>query len=106
MFVMGNVLQGVATILDTVLWLYMWVIIARALISLGESRPLESDCPVFGTGDRAGIGSDSALGRMEDGHRSVTDHRHSDHRFFADCTGEDDQRPRASDELSCSRGTS
>ena len=31
MFVMGNVLQGVATVLDTVLWLYMWVIIARAL---------------------------------------------------------------------------
>ena len=39
MFVMGNVLQGVATILDTVLWLYMWVIIARALISWVNSDP-------------------------------------------------------------------
>ena len=39
MFVMGNVLQGVATILDTVLWLYMWVIIARALISWVNPDP-------------------------------------------------------------------
>ncbi len=33
MFVVGNVLSAVATILDYMLWLYMWVIIARALIS-------------------------------------------------------------------------
>ena len=33
MFVAGNVLSAVATILAYVLWLYMWVIIARALIS-------------------------------------------------------------------------
>jgi len=39
MFVMGNVLQGGATILDTVLWLYMWVIIARALISWVNPDP-------------------------------------------------------------------
>lgn len=39
MFVMGNVLQGVATILDTILWLYMWVIIARALISWVNPDP-------------------------------------------------------------------
>lgn len=39
MFVMGNVLQGAATVLDTVLWLYMWVIIARALISWVNPDP-------------------------------------------------------------------
>ncbi len=39
MFVMGNILQGFATILDTVLWLYMWVIIARALISWVNPDP-------------------------------------------------------------------
>lgn len=39
MFVMGNVLQGLATILDTVLWLYMWVVIARALISWVNPDP-------------------------------------------------------------------
>jgi len=39
MFVMSNVLQGVATVLDTVLWLYMWVIIARALISWVNPDP-------------------------------------------------------------------
>ena len=39
MFVMGNVLQGIATVLDTVLWLYMWVIIARALISWVNPDP-------------------------------------------------------------------
>ena len=33
MFLMSNVLQALATVLDTALWLYMWVIIARALIS-------------------------------------------------------------------------
>ncbi|MGH7204620.1 MAG: YggT family protein [Nitrospiraceae bacterium] len=33
MFLAGNVLQGLATVADYVLWLYMWVIIARALIS-------------------------------------------------------------------------
>ena len=39
MFVVGNVLQGVATVLDTLLWLYMWVIIARALISWVNPDP-------------------------------------------------------------------
>jgi YggT family protein len=39
MFVMGNVLQAVATVLDTALWLYMWVIIARALISWVNPDP-------------------------------------------------------------------
>ncbi|HEY6085999.1 MAG TPA: YggT family protein [Nitrospira sp.] len=39
MFVGGNILQGFATILDTVLWLYMWVIIARALISWVNPDP-------------------------------------------------------------------
>lgn len=39
MFLMSNVLQGLATVLDTVLWLYMWVIIARALISWVNPDP-------------------------------------------------------------------
>jgi YggT family protein len=39
MFVAGNVLQGLATILDYVLWLYMWIIIARALISWVNPDP-------------------------------------------------------------------
>ena len=39
MLVMSNVLQGLATVLDTVLWLYMWVIIARALISWVNPDP-------------------------------------------------------------------
>lgn len=39
MFVFGNVLQGFATVLDTVLWVYMWVIIARALISWVNPDP-------------------------------------------------------------------
>ncbi|MGQ0809704.1 MAG: YggT family protein [Nitrospiraceae bacterium] len=39
MFVMGNVLQAAATIVDYVLWLYMWVIIARALISWVNPDP-------------------------------------------------------------------
>lgn len=39
MFVAGNVLQAIAIILDYVLWLYMWVIIARALISWVNPDP-------------------------------------------------------------------
>ncbi|WP_173048957.1 YggT family protein [Nitrospira sp. KM1] len=39
MFIGGNILQGFATVLDTVLWLYMWIIIARALISWVNPDP-------------------------------------------------------------------
>lgn len=39
MFLMGNVLEGLATVADYVLWLYMWVIIARALISWVNPDP-------------------------------------------------------------------
>lgn len=39
MFVAGNALSAVASILDYVLWLYMWVIIARALISWVNPDP-------------------------------------------------------------------
>lgn len=39
MFVVGNVLLGFATVLDYALWFYMWVIIARALISWVSPDP-------------------------------------------------------------------
>jgi len=39
MFIAGNILEGIATILDTVLWLYMWVIIIRALVSWVNPDP-------------------------------------------------------------------
>ncbi len=39
MFVAGNALTAVATILDYVLSLYMWVVIARALISWVNPDP-------------------------------------------------------------------
>jgi YggT family protein len=39
MFVGGNVLEGVARVLDIVLTLYMWVIIARALVSWVNPDP-------------------------------------------------------------------
>ncbi|ALA57068.1 YggT family protein [Nitrospira moscoviensis] len=39
MFVAGNVLLGVATVLDYALWFYMWIIIARALISWVNPDP-------------------------------------------------------------------
>ncbi len=39
MFIAGNVLEGIATILDTVLWIYMWVIIIRSLISWVNPDP-------------------------------------------------------------------
>jgi YggT family protein len=39
MFVVGNVLLAAATIVDYVLWIYMWIIIARALISWVNPDP-------------------------------------------------------------------
>jgi YggT family protein len=39
MFIAGNVLQGLARVFDLVLTLYMWVIIARALISWVNPDP-------------------------------------------------------------------
>ena len=39
MFVAGNALTAVATILDYVLWLYMWGIIALALLSWVNPDP-------------------------------------------------------------------
>ena len=39
MFVVGNILQGLAYVLDTVLFLYMWLIIIRALISWVNPDP-------------------------------------------------------------------
>lgn len=39
MFVVGNVLMGVATVIDYALWFYMWIIIARALISWVNPDP-------------------------------------------------------------------
>ena len=39
MFVMGNVLLGVATVLDYALTFYTWIVIARALISWVNPDP-------------------------------------------------------------------
>ena len=39
MFIAGNVLEAIATILDTILWLYMWIIIIRVLISWVNPDP-------------------------------------------------------------------
>lgn len=39
MFVAGNVLQGLARVLEVVLTLYMWIIIARALVSWVNPDP-------------------------------------------------------------------
>jgi YggT family protein len=39
MFVVGNVLQAIATLLDMILTLYMWIIIVRALISWVNPDP-------------------------------------------------------------------
>ena len=39
MFLAGNVLEALATVVDYVLWLYMWIIIVRALISWVNPDP-------------------------------------------------------------------
>ncbi len=39
MFVAGNILHGIAYILDTILFLYMWIIIIRALLSWVNPDP-------------------------------------------------------------------
>jgi YggT family protein len=42
MFVLANLLRGVATVVDMVLWLYMWVLIARVVISWVNADPYNS----------------------------------------------------------------
>ncbi len=39
MFAIGNILQGVAYVLDTILFLYMWLIIIRAVVSWVNPDP-------------------------------------------------------------------
>lgn len=39
MFVLGNVLKGLATVVHWILWAYMWVIIIRALVSWVNPDP-------------------------------------------------------------------
>ena len=39
MFIAGNFLGALATVLNTVLWAYMWIIIARALTSWVNPDP-------------------------------------------------------------------
>ena len=39
MFVAGNLLGALATVLSMVLWAYMWIIIARALVSWVNPDP-------------------------------------------------------------------
>ncbi len=39
MFIMGNVLEALAIVADYLLWIYMWVIIVRALISWVNPDP-------------------------------------------------------------------
>jgi YggT family protein len=38
-FVMGNVLIGLAKVLDSLLWLYTWILIGRAVISWVNADP-------------------------------------------------------------------
>jgi YggT family protein len=39
MYVFGNVLMGLAKVLNWVLWIYMWVLIGRAIISWVNADP-------------------------------------------------------------------
>ena len=39
MFVVGNFMLGLATVVDYLLWIYMWIIVARALISWVNPDP-------------------------------------------------------------------
>jgi YggT family protein len=39
MFVAGNLLLALATVLDYALWIYMWIVVARALISWVNPDP-------------------------------------------------------------------
>jgi YggT family protein len=38
-FVLGNVLIGLATVLGGILWVYMWILIGRAIISWVNADP-------------------------------------------------------------------
>ena len=87
MFILSNVLQALAVILDYVLWLYMWIIIARALISWVESGSVESHRAVSSARDGTGALSHPAPHGICHGNRSFADHRLIDHHIFASRAG-------------------
>ena len=39
MFVLGNILIGLARVLGSILWVYMWILIGRAIISWVNADP-------------------------------------------------------------------
>jgi YggT family protein len=39
MFILSNFLSGIAAVLNLVLWLYMWIVIARAILSWVNPDP-------------------------------------------------------------------
>jgi YggT family protein len=39
MFVVANLIQGVAVVIDYLLWAYMWIVIARAILSWVNPDP-------------------------------------------------------------------
>jgi hypothetical protein len=97
MFVVGNVLLATATIVDYVLWLYMWIIIARALISWVNPDPWN---PIVQFLERVTEPVDG----MADGHRSVADHCDSGDRISPDRGRPNAQRFGGTPELNRSRG--
>ena len=84
MFVAGNALTAVATILDYVLWLYMWVIIARALISWVNPDPWNPIVQFLNRATEPVLCSDSTDDRDADRNGCVAHRRDSDHYFSAD----------------------
>ncbi len=87
MFVMSNVLQGAATVLDTVLWLYMWVIIARALISWVNPDPWNPIVQFLERATEPVLAPIRRLVGMAYEHGSLSDDRHPDPCLFTVCRG-------------------
>ena len=62
MFLIGNLLGAVATILNYALWFYMWIVIARAVISWVSPDPVLAAGDVQGTVDQHVLDAMDELG--------------------------------------------
>ena len=86
MFIFGNVILGIAKVLDVVLNIYMWVIIIRALISWVNPDPYNPIVQILTRMTEPILRPIRKLGpALQDGNRPVAPDRGPDHHFSAVC---------------------
>ena len=103
MFVFGNIILGIAKVLDVVLNIYMWVIIIRALISWVNPDPYNPIVQILTKMTEPVLTPITEAGAAVQGrHRFFAAHRDTDHHVPAVCAGQHALSHRPLDGIACS----